>query len=825
MKLIGYEYLKWFRKRLLVVLIPLLLIGNGYLYVKDQYNKNGYLIDNIDAYNSAEKEYARMRIDQGYERIKRMNMELQRYQMIVMAAQNPDTPSSAEDLARIKQQSPNIMEAFKSSGYSENLDKLRQDTYISELLLKQYEAMRGYKEYSNGIRKRADELLTVSIFQDEHSFSYRNIVKTPQDFASLEDLPLQLGREWGVVSATTFSITDALMISLIFLLCIYLFQYEKDSSLVKLTRSTARGRFPLVTSKVAALISMSVILSVFFYGSLLLLAYNLYDFGDLSRYVQSMEAFRYCNLPLTVGQYLVLYLICKVIVTILAALAISFLFILLGNIFSVYAGLFAFLAVEYLSFRYLHPLSPLQFFKYINLFSFYDAYGLLAIYRNLNLGGYPVWYPQIAGVSAVVLLLLLSAAGIMCYTYRYPTATPSRIFSWIAQQLLKLRKPPASVRLFRHEWYKFMFAGKVYLVLAAALWIGYQDLNMQELRFNEEDAIYNGYMRVLTGSLDQSKINYIVKEQRRFAELPLQYDRMLKQYQEGKLSPAQYLKQKGELDLFSLKEKAFSRVYTQYLHLVEQKETRGINGSFLNELSTNYLFRNHYRDLVNGLTYTILLMLSLSVVFPADYRNGMAAILRSTRRGRLPLFAVKHAIAGIAALTLMLILYSPAVYNSIASYPSIDWEAPVQSIRVYGHLKDALTVGEFACGVFGLQILGAMLVSVCTLYLSILMQKRAPGLLLASTVFVIPFLIQLAGFEEIRSYTFTGFFTLFGAFAQMDSLLSIGGYTGLLIGLSAIACFKAWLLYTNPESLGVRLKCYFRSMPSAKAIIKGKTKL
>ncbi|MFC6546975.1 hypothetical protein ACFQBN_09825 [Cohnella cellulosilytica] len=770
----------------------------------------------MDAYRQAESEYANLPMDQAYEKIRRLNTQLKAYQVIVNAAGNPDNPVLSEEIRRIKQQSPTIMEAFANSGYNKMLDKLSQDTYISELLLNQYEAIRGYKDYLQGIQKRSDEMLGVSIFQDAHSFSYRNIVKTPKDFVSMQDLPLQPGPEWGIVSATTFSIMDGFMVLLLFLLCIYLFQYEKDSGIVRLIRSTAKGRFPLVSAKLVALISMSVILTVFFYGIVLLLAQYLYGLGDLSRYVQSMEAFRFCNLPLTVGQYLVMFFICKIVANILVALAISVLFQVFSNVALVYGGLLSFFAWQYLSFRYIHPLSSLQLLKYINVFSFYDAYGLLAVYKNLNIGGYPVWYPRIMAISALVLILLLTVVCITFYMLKSPIATTSRLIGWMARQLLKLRKPPSSVSLLRHEWYKQLFTGKMYIILALALLIGYQDLNKKDLTFNEEDGIYNRYMDMLEGSLNQRKISYILEEQRLFDDLPLQYERIMKQYGEGGLSPAEYMEKKGELDLFSLKERAFSRVYSQYQHLVELKETRDINGSFLNELTTNYLFGNAYRDLINGLIYTILLVASLSVMFPMDYQNGMVTIIRGTRKGRLPLFLVKHVIAVIVAMFFLIVLYMPAVFNTLRSYPAIDWGAPIQSMTLFGHLKDSLSVLEFACGVFGLQISGAMLVCACTLYLSILVRKRATALLVASIAFVIPFVIQLAGLEEIHRYTFSGFFVLFGVFTELDSFLALGVYTGLLMGVSAFACILAWLKYTNPDRRKVRMNASFFKRHSQK---------
>ncbi|GFN32351.1 hypothetical protein PCURB6_26110 [Paenibacillus curdlanolyticus] len=823
MKLIGYEYLKWLHKRLLVALIPILLIGNGYLYITDQYNKNGFIIANKEAYDRAEREYAAMPVEQGYARIKQQYSELLLFQAITMAARNPDNEAMAAELARIKSESPSIMDLFYSRGYNERLDQLQRDTIITEQLVKQFEAMRDYTVYLDGIKQQADNLLSVSIFQNEHSFSYRNIVKTPKDFAELKELPLQLGREWGIVSATTFSITDLLIVVLLFLLCIYLFQQDKDLGLIKLARSTARGRLPLAVSKLIALLTMSVFLSVIYYGELLLLAQHLYGFGDLSRYVQSMESFRYCNLPLTVGQYLALFIACKVIVNLVVAIIIAMLFIGLGNILSVYVSLFGFFAFEYLTYRFIHPLSNFQFFKYINVLAFYNAYDLLAVYRNLNVAGYPIWYPGIAAFVFVAIIVMLFTVCVMLFSLRMPSASTSHILHRLAQPFHKLRRPIASVQLFRHEWYKFIFTGKAFVVLLAALLLGYLDLDKKELNFNEEDAYYNSYLTDLTGTLETSNEQMILDEKQRFDELPLQYELILKQYRDGDLSAAQYIEEKEKLDLIALKEKAFNRVYNQYLYLKDIKDTRGITGSMLNELTTNYLFRNSFRDLVNGCIFTILLAGALSAIFPLDYRNGMINIIRGTQRGRMTLFVIKHMIAFAATVTIGIILYAPSIYNLIINYPAIDWNAPVQSINVYGQLKAVMTIKAFVCGVFALQLFGSLIVCICMLYVTNIMKNRAPALLLISSIFIIPFLVSLAGFEEINNYTFSGFFTLFDRLADAQSFASLGIYSGLMLCVSALALFMSWLRYTNLNSKGV-ISCFYRLIRSAKVTIKGSTR-
>lgn len=148
----------------------------------------------------------------------------------------------------------------------------------------------------------------------------------------------------------------------------------------------------------------------------------------------------------------------------------------------------------------------------------------------------------------------------------------------------------------------------------------------------------------MSGPLNEEKIRYIQQERTRFDAIPEMSRENWRAYDSGEISIAEYNEREAEIKLLMLKQKAFNRVYEQYDHLVNLKHDKGIEGSFVNEISSDFLFNNKNRDLTNGLVFTVLLIAALSPLFPVEYKNGMIAVARAARHGRMKWFAAKHAV-------------------------------------------------------------------------------------------------------------------------------------------------------------------------------------
>ncbi|RCX18247.1 hypothetical protein DFR58_1055 [Anaerobacterium chartisolvens] len=809
MSILKYEFYKIMCKKLLLLLILALFLVNGYMYINEHTN-DGALTPEV--YYSLEKEYAGLPPDQAvsrlaqeegelsalgfirYFRSKEMQEELVKEQISPMLEQL-EKPLSYEGL----------IAKYKDSRYMNDGELLNDYCYSLSLLKEKLQYIKDYPGFIDSMEEKAREMQSVSIFNKPGTFSYRNTVKTPGDFEHLKGIKLKPGDQKGIVTSTKFGMTDIVIIALIFLLCIYLFLHEKENGLINLMKACENGRIPVILSKLAVLALAAAALSAVFYGSVLILGSRLYGFGDGSRYVQSMSAFRDCSLLLTVKEYIILFIFTKVLTAVLTSLVFAMLFNVLSNAKAIYIGLGLFMGASYMCYAFIHPASYINVFKYLNIFAFFNVFGLYGEYTNINLFGFPV--STVFASLLVFLIISPTACLINIFAYSRLYTGPGGMLDMLLNKLsLKRARLSGNTSLFRHEAYKVFIAGKVYLVILIALVISYGNIDFTPLLMGQDVAVYKSYVDSMAGGITPEKTERIKAERKRFDDIPLEIEKLNISFKNGAITGQELSYKLREITLFAEMRQGFDRLENQYQYLVDLKKDSNINGSFVCELSSDYIFNNKTRDLFNGLLYCILLILCISNIFPMDYRNGMINILKCTRHGRLKLFAYKSLIGGITALILLIIVYSPYYINLLTKYDIKDWSAPIQSIRILGGADIDISISGFIVLANLLQLGGCLAMTAFILLISQLVKKQSFCIFAATVLFGFPFLMGLMGMSSVNSFTLNTSFLLFSSFAGAAAFGGLTVYFTVLGILAALAVAWGGCIYNGNEFKTHKLK-------------------
>jgi len=69
MKLTAYELMKIFKKTLILIIIPLLMLINVFLYYQQEIKYNEYIVYNIEEYYELEEMYRNMPLDESLDEI------------------------------------------------------------------------------------------------------------------------------------------------------------------------------------------------------------------------------------------------------------------------------------------------------------------------------------------------------------------------------------------------------------------------------------------------------------------------------------------------------------------------------------------------------------------------------------------------------------------------------------------------------------------------------------------------------------------------------------------------------------------------------------
>ena len=796
MKLYLYELYKIFAKRTVWLLTAALLVaGAGLFWVQKRQDDKWYL-QRRPAQAAMEQKYMDADYEAVYAEIKELYDDLNAIGSYSLFKRHmEDEPFFQDYIDDWNWEHPGLLEKYAGSPYLTD-DDLRNETQdaISGVVT-QLEHITGYRDFVLGMQTRAEQMKKVSIFQKQGSFSYNNILRTPQDFLPLADLPLKLGDEHGVVAVTDYRLPDILLPGSLFVFCIYLFLHERETGLDKLVKTAKRGRFATIAAKLGALMTLSVVLALIFYGSILVIGHFMYGYGDLSRYVQSMPSFRDCTLPISVGQYLALFLACKTGAALLTAVLMALMFTLFGEGKSVFVVLGVFTGVSCLCYLLIHPASWANLAKYVNIFSAWDVYESLRLYININFFTLPFNRLLLCGIAGIIVFAAAIVVTCVAWTKHLQVGFVERLLAALSAKVQKRiagRPIRGQTSLLAHESRKLLVTGKAWLFIAAALVIAWNSWDTKPLTMGMlREASYKLYANYWSGPLTDEKIAEIEAENAYIHGISAQLEELAISLRTGKITQGEYASQYNRLYNYQQnRSEGFQIFYRQYANVLSLP--KWVEPAIVDRLSTDYWCDNEERDLLRGLLFVLLTVLALGRVFPLDEEKGLYTILRCTKNGRRELTTKKLVVSLGCTFLLWLILYVPGFATLLVKY-NVSFVSDLQNIALYENIPLRVSVGVWFALLTALQLVGAATAAVWTLNLTRLAKKQSLGVILSAVVLAFPFLILLLGVGFMRWFGLAAAFTPYQA-AKSPQFLWI-----YAIGLCAVCAAGVWWMFREGE--------------------------
>ncbi len=621
---------------------------------------------------------------------------------------------------------------------SQQYEKLREQWKLTEgaswdemelyaLILDEITAMTSYDNYLTGIDEAAAQMQQSSLFGDPESFSYRNIQKTPSDFAHLKGIELTISPSKGIELATDFPVTDGIAACMLLLTVLTLVIREKEQNQLLLYHTAFHGRGRLGLAKLCTCFIIGVTAAVLLYGCNLLICGSAYGLGDLGRYIQSVHAMNGSCFRLTVGAYFFLFLLAKAAAYCLLA-AVMYLVAVLAKSAPQCFGILTIVGGISAALWMLIPAeSPVCLFKYINLPAFLDTQGLFGVYQNRNLFGFPVGQMTVFAVSVSLLLLGLSLLSVRLFA-RMPVIR-NQTKRW------QLRLPKGThLRLFSHECHKVFIGGKVLWIIAAVMLLRTVTYAPLKVSYTPDEIYYRQYMTELAGEYTAEKEAWLMAEK---AELDA--------------AEAEYLaalQTAGENTLL---------VVTKYQSILAPKaalEETVRHAEYLKSINNGEFFYDRgYRMLTVGAenkTHILLAMLMttltlccVSGIFTREYRTQMDMLLRSSYKGQKPVLICKLCIAFLIVLMLYLAVYAPYFAQVLSAYGTKGIHAPAASME---HLQGwNCSVGGYLILLSFKRFVGSLLQAVLLWMLSHKLRSASTLLAAASILFLLPLLLAWLG--------------------------------------------------------------------------------
>lgn len=763
MTLFFYEWMKLIKKRLFFAFIFVCIVISSSFYAYEEWSNQKELLEEQAVYDSLEQAFVDLTIEEGSLQINALVEELSFYNRLNIEdsfkAMEDYTPTS-DEFESDMEDNVRLVEKYYESEYANDSLLLQADLHAAKEIKTQYDAVIDHQNYLNEMIEKANDSISVSVFHQEDSFSYRNVTKTIQDYEHLRGLDYQIGQEHSIVSISEFTFIDLCLIIILFIFVYYLFHYERETGLLPLITSTKRGKISTILAKFGVLFVGISILVLLFYGSLFLLANQIYGFGDWNRPVQSMAAFKSSVFKLSVKEYIIAFFLLKYGVAILFSLVLTCMFALFQRTVPVFFFMLGLLGISLIMYTQIHPGSYINGLKYVNLWAFWDTFHFIVEYRNLNIFGYPFSKLDVSlviGGSLIVLLIFL-----ICLALLRQWIVPVPFTKQIQRFLTNIRKTLFKVRKWnyplQHESYKLLLYGKGWIVFLLAIVITIQMLQVPALSFTADQSNYNQYMRELAGPLDEEKVHFIEKEAEKFETYSQDQDALTADYHNGVISIEEYETKLTESISFERMKDAFDVVLDQYYYLLFIKGDSGYDVGFVNQMTSSYLFDEKGRDTVLAILLLVLLGSMFSLLFTIDYRNNAMNLLRVTKHGRARLFTHKILLAYIAVFILYTLIYLPKYILLVKHYPSYTWHLPIQSIEAFQGLSWSISIWQFVL-LSHLFILFGSLISVHVMHvLSILVRRQSISLFLFAALFIVPLAVSYVGVQGLDNLPWNAFF-------------------------------------------------------------------
>ena len=662
---------------------------------------------------------------------------------------------------------------YKDKSYTLFTDNLNTEYRLFSQLQNEYNTVAGYGDFLQGVQAKATQLSGISIFQNDRTgYDLKNIELTAQVYAGLTETPIDYFPQKGLYTAISYAFTDLILLASMLLLALILVRQERDSGLLSLVRSLPGGRLKTALAKLAAFAASLLVVLTVLYGVNLAYCSASFGLGSLNRTIQSVPALMRCTMQITVGQYLLRFLLAKWAGAFVMGLWVMLAALVAKRAAAGWVGALALPLAMYGIRAAIPATSHWNVIKYANMVSLLQTNELLGNYRNLFWFGSPVSLPLVEWLTAAVLggSLFAGFCAVFAKAQLLPTAKRSLT--------LPFSHTTRATSVPREEGRKLLLMNGAAVFLAAFLAFGIYQGVTSESYLDADEIYYAYYMKHISGPWRTESYNWLTEQGKEFAPMLEVQRRVIG----GELSSDALLAYN------SLQQK-----YTVYQQIVQfniQYYLRQNPGAWL-------VYETGYRklfgftgtaDVQDTLLAGLLCALCFSGLFAMERKGGMDEILAATPLGRKYTAKAKLRQSTLVAAGIAFGTVLPHLWQILRDYGLPALLAPAMSISELQAVPKFITLSDLLIFWFICRFAACLCMSRITLWLGQKLGNLLPALFISAVAYCLPALLSLSGMKN--GIEWLGFYPLFHAAALWQT--QGGGTLWVPIFLSCAAFLLAW---------------------------------
>lgn len=704
------EVIRIFGNKKMIVFLIVVMAINTLVFLKEQYNTNSELASYYD------KSIREIYID--------YNQILEQYRGL---------------------NGNQAMEKFQMEYKGDNTSEYEE--VLSSWLNEQIQYLQSYPKYQEGIQEQANRLEQISIFAARDTFSNRNIKKTADDFKEMKEIRVEVGNDKAILSFLSFELVDFLVL-ITLIVIVYQMLEERKKGLWDIVHCTKFGRFRLAVKRLLIILASSVTVCILMYGINLLVSIIIYGgVDDFQRCIQSIEIFKKYNISLSIEQFLIQFIMIKIMGSFFVSLCI---WLVLSAIQNLTLGLLfmgGIIAIEYAFFTYLPVQSILNIFKYINLFSYINVTEVYIHYLNVSFLGM-IMDIRSAVLRLLPVLIIVSSSLCIWINIKKKPKESSTILYIIYEGVQKLNNfVLCRLRLFSMELYKNLVMHKGFIVLLLLLYLQLDGVTNLSIYYSKSELYLNNYYEQIKGPFTE-KTAERVKEIEKELDLELEELANLDEALSNKrITFEEYSAKSRKYTSLSDKYQAYEMLQDKVDYATKIKDELGIDIWIFNTIGYERLFgeANYGTQMMQACKAVFFLIVILCSIFIYEKTSGMLYLIRANKLGRTEIFNKKVRVTFLLTSTIWVMVYGVELINMYLIHGIEALQAPIQSVNCLSNLPYSISIGMFIVIIYGLKLICLQSVAYMILLISTVTKKLEYSILISIILILLPSILYAIG--------------------------------------------------------------------------------
>ncbi len=584
--------------------------------------------------------------------------------------------------------------------------------------------------YSN----RMSGILRDALFRleesDDDSYVGRYYLAFCRKYITVADTEMKSAEVTGWNEFFSFRIPSMmLMIALVGTLCT-VFTSDNKAGMGNIIHVSRYGGKAILGSKLIFISGMAAVITIIFSMIPLFILGISCGLSLMDYPVQMVDNLVDCPFRINIGQYLVIYLILRIIVftalTLTAAVVNQF----FDN--DKFAFVTVALLVECGIFVGKIPVtSPYYFLQKFSITEIAEINIMFERYRGVNFCGYCLDYTIVVIAAALFIIFMLVILSLFKKTSGLMELSECRSECVYTKQ---------SMSLVQTEFFKHMVCAR-YMVLALVILI--VKIMIAGVYYIPADHYveeqYKNYIESVSGKITSEKLDMIENEKQYIEKSLTEYQAAKMQYLSGTMNEDEFQDYKNRNNYAEYYEQGCERLCERRDYLVKVSEKYS-DVEFIYDKGLELYF-----DSSIDIPLLILVVFMASNVFPYEYESGIDKLIRTTSEGRRKLFQTKFIYALLTACTVYAIsLIIDAGF--IACFYDVEyWDVPVQSMPVFETVSENQTIAEYMLKYQIISFIGYVVSFVFVFSLSAILKNQIKTIITTLFIMIIAYCADIFG--------------------------------------------------------------------------------